>query len=138
VKEIGELVSKVYAAGARLVVLDGKLAVDGEIPDALKKRVRAHRGELLEALLGDPLEGPGWEARTALYRSALQWLDKEIGKIGLDSELKKQAAVDDLCHQKAEDQLNVAWCDGDFEGFRAALRKYVRAGLHAAKSKDRG
>ena len=74
-KEVGELVSKIYASGARLVVLDGGLAVDGEIPDELTERVRAHKDELLEALVGDPLEGFGWEARTALYRQALRWLD---------------------------------------------------------------
>jgi hypothetical protein len=34
--EVGAVVSEVYAAGASLVVLDGGLAIDGEIPDALK------------------------------------------------------------------------------------------------------
>jgi len=136
-KEVGELVSKIYASGARLMVLDGRLAVDGEIPDALKERIHDHREEVLAALVGDPLEGPGWEARTTLYRSALQWLDEEIEKMGLEGTSGARAAIDALCIQDVADSLNAAWCGGDFEGFRAALREYVRVGLHAAKSKDR-
>jgi hypothetical protein len=135
--EVGAVVSEVYAAGASLVVLDGGLAIDGEIPDALKEKIRAHREELLEALVGDPLEGPGWEARTTLYRSALQWLDEEVEKMGLEGASGARAAIDALCIQGVADPLNAAWCGGDFEGFRAALREYVRVGLHAAKSKDR-
>jgi hypothetical protein len=135
-REVGELVSKIYVSGARLVVLDGKLAVHGEIPDALKEKIHAHREELLEALVGDPLEGPGWQARTTLYRIALRWLDKEIEKMGLEGTSTTQAAIDALCQQDVADPLNAAWCGGDFEEFRAALREYVRAGLHAAKSKN--
>jgi hypothetical protein len=136
-KEVGELVSKIYASGARLVVLDGGLALDGEIPDALKEKVRAHREELLDALVGDPLEGPGWEARTALYSQALRWLDRMVQKMGPRGTARAQAAIDALCQQDVTDPLNAAWCGGDFEEFRAELREYVRVGLHAAKSKDR-
>jgi len=136
--EVGTVVSEVYAAGANLIVLDGRLAVDGEIPNELTERVRAHRDELLEALVGDPLEGFGWEARTALYRSALQWLDEEIAKMRLEGTLRERAAIDTLCRHDVAEPLNAAWCNGDFEDFRAALRMYVRAGLHAAKSKDQG
>jgi hypothetical protein len=135
--EVGAVVSEVYAAGASLVVLDGGLAIDGEIPDALKEKIRAHREELLEALVGDPLEGPGWEARTTLYRSALQWLDEEVEKMGLEGASGARAAIDALCIQDVADPLNAAWCGGDFEELRAELREYVRVGLHAAKSKDR-
>ena len=137
-KEVGELVSKIYASGARLVVLDGGLALDGEIPDALKEKVRAHMEELLDALVGDPLEGPGWEARTALYSQALRWLDRKVQKMGPKGTPSEQAAIDALCHQDVVEPLNAAWCGGDFEEFRAALREYVRAGLHAAKRKDQG
>lgn len=136
--EVGELVSEVYAAGARLVVLDSGLAVDGEIPDTLKEHIRLHRDELLEALVGDPLEGFGWEARTALYRQALRWLDAEVEKLGSKGTPSEQAAIDTLCRQDVADALNAAWCGGDFEEFRAALREYVKVGLHAARSKDRG
>jgi len=136
--EVGTVVSEVYAAGASLVVLDGGLAVDGEIPNELTERVRAHKDELLEALVGDPLEGFGWEARTALYRQALRWLDGEVEKIGPEGTLRARAAVDALCQRQVADRLNRAWCGGDFEEFRAALRTYVKAGLHAARDKDRG
>ncbi len=130
---IGAVVCEVYAAGASLVVLDGGLAVDGEIPNELTERVRAHRDELLEALVGDPLEGFGWEARTALYRQALRWLDGEVEKMAPKDPTRARAAIDALCRQDVADPLNAAWCGGDFEEFRAALRMYVRAGLHAAK-----
>ena len=137
-KEVGELVSKIYASGARLVVLDGGLALDGEISDALKEKVRAHRGELLDALVGDPLEGPGWEARRALYRQALRWLDAEVEKMGPKVPTRARAAIDALCRQDVADPLNAVWCGGDFGEFRAALRLYVRAGLDAAKGRGQG
>src|SRR5215211_2172690 len=137
-KGVGELVSEVYAAGARLMVLDGRLAVDGAVPDELREKIRAQREELLEALVGDPLEGPGWEARTALYRSALRWLDTEIEKMGLEGTPRTRAAADALCREDVADPLNASWCGGDFQKFRAALREYVRVGLHAAKMKDQG
>src|SRR5215218_5901226 len=131
--EVGTVVSEVYAAGANLIVLDGGLAVDGEIPNELTERVRAHKDELLEALVGDPLEGFGWEARTALYRQALRWLEGEVEKMGPKDSPMKQTVISALCEQDVADPLNAGWRDGDFEGFRVALRKYVRAGLHAAK-----
>src|SRR5215211_3676330 len=131
-KEVGAVVCEVYAASARLVILDGRLAVDGEIPDELKEMVRAHKDELLEALVGDPLEGFGWEARTALYRQALRWLDGEIEKMGLGSTPRERGAIDALCQEDVADPLNAAWCGGDFEEFRAKLREYAKVGLHAA------
>src|SRR5918998_6177041 len=112
--EVGAVVCEVYAVGASLVVLDGGLAIDGEIPDALKKKIRAHREELLDALVGDPLEGLGWEARTALFRQALRWLDEEIEKMGSKGTPSEQAAIDTLCHQDVAEPLNAAWC-GDVE-----------------------
>ena len=112
---VGAVVSEVYAAGANLKVLDGGLAVGGEIPNELKQRVRAHRNELLEALVGDPLEGFGWEARTALYRQALRWLDGEVEKVGPKGAPGARAAIDALCRQDVADPLNAAWCDGNFE-----------------------
>jgi hypothetical protein len=138
INEIGAVVCEVYAVGASLVVLDGGLAVDGEIPNEITERIRAHRDELLEAIVGDPLEGPGWEARTALYRQALRWLDGEVEKMGPKDSPMERTVISALCQQDVADPLNAAWCDGDFEEFRAALREYVRAGLHAAKSKDKG
>ncbi len=137
-KEMGELISKVYANGAKLLVLDGGLAVDGGIPEDLREEVRAHGYELLEALTADPLEGVGWDARTALYRQALRWLDGEIKKLDPKGAGRKRAAIETLCHQDVADRFNTDWCDGDFDRFRVALRKYVRAGLRAARRKDQG
>lgn len=136
--EVGTVFRDVYAAGVSLVVLDGRLAVDGEMPEELRERVRAHKDELLEALVGDPLEGPGWEARTALYRRALRWLDGEVEKMVPRVPARAQAAVDALCREDVADPLNAAWCGGDFGEFRAALREYVKVGLRAARSKDQG
>jgi hypothetical protein len=110
--EVGVVVCEVYAAGARLVVLDGGLAVDGEVPDGLKEKIRAHKGELMESLVGDPLGGLSWEARTALYQSALQWLDGEIEKMGLSDTIRERAAIDALCQQEVADPLNAAVEDG--------------------------
>jgi hypothetical protein len=100
--------------------------------------VRAHKGELLEALVGDPLEGSGWEARTALYRRALRWLDGEVEKMGPEDPARVRAAVDALCRQDVAEPLNAAWCGGDFGEFRAALREHVKVGLRAARGKARG
>ena len=135
--EVGEIVCEVYAAGAKLVVLDGGIGVEGEIPGELKGKVRVHREELLEAVDGDPLQGPGWEARTALYRRALRWLDGQIVQMESTGTLEKRAAADALCRHNAADRLNRAWCDGTFDEFRAALREHVRAGLKAARSRAR-
>src|SRR3954463_7636245 len=135
--EIGAVGCGVYAAGANLVGLDGGPAVDGKIPDGLRERVRAHKDELLEALVGDPLEKAGWEARTALYRRALGWLDGEVEKLGPKDPTRARAAVDAMCRQDVADPLNAAWCGGDFGEFRAALREYVKVGLRAARGKDR-
>src|ERR671911_59917 len=97
--EVGAVVCEVYDAGASLMVLDGGLAVDGEIPGELKERVRTHRDNLLEALAGDSLEGLGWQVRTALYRQALRWLDGEIEKLELKGTSRERAAIDVLCRQ---------------------------------------
>ncbi len=130
---VSEVVCEVYAAGARLVILDGRIGVEGEIADELKGKIRGRGAELLEALDGDPLRGPGWEARNALYRRALRWLDGQIVQMGFEGTLRECAATDALCHHDAAERLNRAWCDGTFDEFRAALREYVRAGLAAAK-----
>ncbi len=134
--EVGEVVCEVYTAGAKLVALDNGIGVDGEIPGELKGRVRAHRGELLEALVGDPLVGPGWEARAALYHRALEWLGGEIEKLAPGGTFRENAAAKALCRQDVADRLNGAWCDGNFDRFRAALRGYARAGLRAAKYEE--
>lgn len=131
--EVGEVVCEVYAAGAKLVVLDGGIGVEGEIADELKGKIRGRGAELLEALDGDPLRGPGWEARNALYRRALRWLDGQIGQMGFEVTLGERAATDALCRHDAADRLNRAWGAGTFDEFRAALREYVRAGLAGAK-----
>ncbi len=135
--EVGEIVCEVYAAGAKLVVLDGGIGVEGEVPNELKEKIRGRGAELLLALDGDPLQGPGWEARTALYRRALRWLDGQIGQMGFEGTQKERAAADALCRHDAADRLNRAWCEGTFDEFRAALREYARAGLKVAKSKAR-
>lgn len=109
---VGEIVCAVYAAGARLVVLDGGIGVEGEVPGDLKQKIHWREAELLEALDGDPLQGPGWEARTALYRRALLWFDGQIVQMGSEGTLRERAATDALCRHDAADRLNRAWCDG--------------------------
>jgi hypothetical protein len=78
-------------------------------------------------LTGDPLSGVGWEGRSALYKQALHWLDQKT------PEQAKERVTDALCRQYVVDRLNKAWCDGDFEEFREALRAYIRVGLRAMK-----
>ncbi len=134
---VSEVVCEVYAAGARLVLLDGGIGVEGEVPNELKEKIRGRGAELLLALDGDPLQGPGWEARTALYRRALRWLDRQIVQMESAGTHKERAATDALCRHDAADRLNRTWCDGTLDEFRAALREYMRAGLKAAKSRVR-
>ncbi len=133
VSEVGEVICNVYAVGAQLVILDGGLGIGGEIPDELRGKVRALRPELLEALDGDPLHGPGWEARTALHRQALQWLSEEIEERKPGGALRATAARKVLCREDVTNRLDTAWCDGGFDEFRAALREYAKAGLRAAR-----
>ncbi len=133
--EVGTLVCEVYASGANLVVLDGGIGLDGEIPRKLREKIRECRAELVDALAGDPLQGSGWEARTALYRQALRWLDEEIGQMEPEGTHREHAATEALCRQDVADPLNRVWCEGTFDEFRSALREYVRAGLAAAKGK---
>jgi hypothetical protein len=125
--KVAEVVCEVYAAGAKLVILDGGIGVDGEIPGELKEKVRVRRGGLLEALTGDPLEGLGWEVRTALYRRALRWLDERT------SQGVKEGVTKSLCCPEVVDQLNEVWCKGTFDEFRVALRAYIGAGLRPTK-----
>lgn len=137
--KVGPLVASVYAAGGRLAVLEyaGKnyvIAEDGEIPDGLHEAIQAVQEELLEALTGDPLQGPGWEARTALYRQALKYLDKVVEDRGLDQD----AAVEALCRRRVDTRLGEAWRGGDFEKFREALKEYIQTGLDAARGKKTG
>ena len=125
----------VYAAGARLFVdTYGGLLIDGEIPSALKKQVRAHKGELLQMLTGDPLQGPGWDGRSALFGQALKYLDEIVEDRGLDQD----AAVEVLCRRHVDARLGEAWRGGDFEKFREALKEYIQTGLDAAKGKKVG
>lgn len=147
----GKLVATIYAAGARLVVVDRSLGIDGDLPKDLRKEVRRHREELLEAFTGDPLAYPGYDARNALYQQALSYVDREIlehygeheqDQQGvwrvvpcLESEAAKERATKVLCKESVADALNRAWTGGDFEEFRKALKRYVRAGLDAAEGK---
>ena len=123
-----EVVAGIYAAGASLSVTEnGKLKVEGaglltpEFVDA----ITAHKDQLLQMLTGDPLSGPGWEGRTALYRQALRWLDERT------PEEAKENVTAALCRQEVVDRFNEVWCDGSFEEFRAALKEHIRAGLRA-------
>jgi hypothetical protein len=127
-----QVVCGVYAAGARLFVdTYGGLLIDGEIPPDLKKQVRAHKADLLKMLTGDPLQGPGWEGRTALYKQALKYLDRIVERKGLDQD----AAVEVLCRIYVAEKLNEGWNSPNFEDFRTALKEYIQVGLDAARGK---
>ena len=128
-RNLGALVADLYSAGVQLVVSeDGKrVGVVGEVGLGMKETLKVNKEKLLQMLTGDPLSGAGWEGRTALYRQALRWLDERT------AEEAKERATAALCRQDVLDSLNKAWCDGSFEEFRAALRAYIGAGLHAMK-----
>ena len=51
------------------------VGLEGDPPATDLQRDRGEQESLLEALTGDPLDGPGYEARNALYKEALRWLD---------------------------------------------------------------
>lgn len=127
-----QTVGKIYGAGAALYVDTlGKLAVDGKLPPDTKKYIRDHKDQFRQMLTGDPLQGPGWEGRTALYRQALKYLDDLVERKGLDND----AAVKALCRVDVNDRLSTAWSDGSFEDFRRALKEYIQTGLDAARGK---
>ena len=132
------IVTEVYANGGSLVVsADGKRiglkAEPGGAANRLYREIKENKQKLLEVLTGDPLAGPGWEARTALFREALRYLDSLIERDGLNGERATKA----LCQQEPNDKLNKAWVDGTFDEFRAALKDYVRTGLMAARGLPR-
>jgi hypothetical protein len=130
--KLANLITEIYANGAKLVVEGSRLGIKGNPPQRIYNEVAEpeNKKKLLEALTGDPLSGPGWEARTALYKEALRWLDEKTPEEARD---KVTAA---LCREKTAEALNTIWIDGTFEEFRAALKKYVRTGLEAARSRE--
>src|SRR3712207_6664453 len=93
----------------------------------MKESLKANKAKLLEMLTGDPLSGAGWEGRTALYKQALHWLDERT------PEEAKERVTAALCRQEVLESLNKAWCDGNFEEIKVALRAYIGAGLRAMK-----
>jgi len=130
-----ETVAAVYAAGAELTVEDGKLGVrnpgllDPETLDAIK----AQKDELMEMLTGDPLHGPGWEGRAALWQQAMRWLDLQISDMGLKGTEAEDRAHQAITAPQEFERLNAAWIDGTFEEFRETLGEHVRAGLRAGR-----
>lgn len=127
--KLANLVTAIYANGAELLVDGKRVGIKGNPPQFIYNEIEESKRELLEALTGDPLSGPGWEARSALYSQALRYLDDLIERDGLD----KEAATRALCREAVADKLNKAWLSGDFEEFRRVLKDYVRTGLRAAR-----
>jgi hypothetical protein len=127
VVRLANLVTEIYANGAELIVEGSRLGIKGNPPQFIYNEVEENKKKLLEALTGDPLLGPGWEVRTALYKEALRWLDERTPEEARD---RVTAA---LCRQSTTEALNTIWIDGTFEEFRAALKEYVRTGLRAAR-----
>jgi hypothetical protein len=127
--DLGALVPSLYSAGLQLVVSeDGKrVGVVGDVGARMEEALKANKEKLLEMLTGDPLHGPGWDGRSALYMQALRWLDEKT------PEEATERVTAALCRQDVFDSLNTAWCDGSFEEFRTALREYIGAGLRAMK-----
>ena len=128
-KDLGALVASLYSAGVQLVVSEDRKRVGavGDVEPGMEEALKVNKEKLLKLLTGDPLSGAGWEGRTALYRQALLWLAERT------AEEAKERVTAALCSQDVLDSLNKAWCDGSFEEFRAALRAYIGAGLHAMK-----
>jgi hypothetical protein len=113
----------------RLAVSEDRKRVGavGDVDPDMEEVLKANKEKLLEMLTGDPLSGAGWEGRTALYRQALRWLDERT-----PDEAKEQVTAA-LCRQEEVDRFNEVWCEGSFEGFRAALKEHIGAGFRAMK-----
>lgn len=122
-----EIVVAVYAAGAELRAEGGKLGVKNPgllDPEALRG-VKAHKEELVEMLTGDPLQGPGWEGRAALWCQAMNRLDLMLSGTSPDGTDKSRVAAA-ATDPEASERLNAAWTEGTFEEFRQALKEYAR------------
>ena len=128
-KDLGAFVTGLYSAGVQLVVSeDGKrVGAVGDVGPGMEEALKANKEKLLEMLTGDPLSGAGWEGRTALYRQALRWLDEK------NPEGATEMVTAALCRHEVLEGLNKAWCNGNFEEFRMALRAYIGAGLRAMR-----
>jgi len=128
-QDSGALVAHLYSAGVRLTVSEDRkrLGADGDVDPDMEEALKANKEKLLGMLTGDPLSGAGWEGRTALYRQALRWLDERT-----PDEAKVRVTVA-LCRKEAVDRFNEVWCEGSFEGFGAALKEHIAAGLRAMK-----
>ena len=130
-QDLGALVAHLYSAGVQLTISEDSKLVGavGYVDPGMEEALKANKEKLLEMLTGDPLSGAGWEGRTALYRQALRWLDERT------PEEAKERVTTALCRQEEIDRFNEVWCDGSFEGFRAALREHIGAGLRAMKER---
>src|SRR5215204_2055429 len=113
--KLANLVTEIYANGAELLVEGSRLGIKGNPPQRIYNEVEEHKKELLEALRGDPLSGPGREIREALFREALRWIDRQA-----PAEVRKVTKA--LCHPSTVEHLNNVWIDGTFDEFRAALK----------------
>ena len=109
----------------------------GEVSLALQQLVARNQDALYKMLKGDPMFGPGWEGRTALFRQAMKYVDQKAAK--RHGEKGKKRTVKAMCHQREIDRLNEAWIGskGNFELFRDALKEYVKVGLEAASGSSK-
>lgn len=123
VMNVNELMQEVADCGARLVVQNNRLGIQGELPEDLKAKIREHRGELVRELTWDQ------ERAYTMLREALEYLDR-IFVSGADVPRER--------NDRLHEAVNEAFAGEDMWAFRVARRAWVLAWTEAvAEAKER-
>lgn len=119
---LNELIVEVHENGARLVVEEGHLGIDGDVPEDLKARVRERREELKGHLEWDRETARGLMRRAWRYVAA-----RHVAGAGYFPKVV----------EAAEEGINGAFEKEDMWAFRVAVRRWVEAWMAAmAEAKE--
>ena len=113
------ILQRVRPLGAELVLDDAKAGIlarpKGVLGPELKDAIHRNRE---------------WIVRTLLFKEALVYFEYHVERQG-GSVRDREDKVYRSGLDAADDELNEAWLDKDLDGFKAALRKWLKLNLRA-------